>query len=150
MAAARPALAATGPAPADRASGPPRRRGHRVPRLAALGGVPAGALRGPAAAGGLRGSAATPSSTGLGDWVFSGVLYDDPGWGAARIRDYAADRGVFIGTALAMRPYAAPFIDACAAEVLAAEPDVVGFTSTFMQNVPPRAGLRTEAEDARI
>ncbi|MFF7749801.1 RiPP maturation radical SAM C-methyltransferase [Streptomyces sp. NPDC007971] len=79
---------------------------------------------------------------GLGDWVFSGVLYDDPGWGLARLRDYAADRDVFVDTALAMRPYAAGFIAACAAEVLAAEPDVVGFTTTFMQNVSSLALAR--------
>ncbi|MGW2460101.1 RiPP maturation radical SAM C-methyltransferase [Streptomyces sp. NPDC001761] len=79
---------------------------------------------------------------GLGDWVFSGVLYDDPGWGEARLKEYAAGRDVPIGTALAMRPYAAGFIDACAAEILAAGPDVVGFTSTFMQNVPSLALAR--------
>ncbi|MFH9083757.1 RiPP maturation radical SAM C-methyltransferase [Streptomyces sp. NPDC017673] len=79
---------------------------------------------------------------GLGDWVFSGVLYDDPGWGEARLKEYAADRDVFIDTALAMRPYAAGFIDACATEILAAGPDVVGFTSTFMQNVPSLALAR--------
>ncbi|MEW2512471.1 RiPP maturation radical SAM C-methyltransferase [Streptomyces sp. NPDC046870] len=79
---------------------------------------------------------------GLGDWVFSGVLYDDPGWGEARLKEYAADRDVPVGTALAMRPYAAGFIDACAAEILAAGPDVVGFTSTFMQNVPSLALAR--------
>ncbi|MFF4561634.1 RiPP maturation radical SAM C-methyltransferase [Streptomyces sp. NPDC001435] len=79
---------------------------------------------------------------GLGDWVFSGVLYDDPDWGSARLRAYAADRDVFIDTALDMRPYAAGFIDECAAEVLAAEPDVVGFTTTFMQNVSSLALAR--------
>ncbi|MEU6770380.1 RiPP maturation radical SAM C-methyltransferase [Streptomyces sp. NPDC046759] len=79
---------------------------------------------------------------GLGDWVFSGVLYDDPGWGLARLRDYAAARDVRIDTALAMRPYAAAFVTACADEVLAAEPDVVGFTTTFMQNVASLALAR--------
>ncbi|MET8947133.1 RiPP maturation radical SAM C-methyltransferase [Streptomyces sp. NPDC004542] len=79
---------------------------------------------------------------GLGDWVFSGVLYDDPDWGTARLRDYAAARGVFIDTALAMRPYAAEFVAGCATEVLAAEPDVVGFTTTFMQNVASLALAR--------
>ncbi|MET8770219.1 RiPP maturation radical SAM C-methyltransferase [Streptomyces sp. NPDC004658] len=79
---------------------------------------------------------------GLGDWVFSGVLYDDPRWGEARLKEYAAGRDLFIDTALAMRPYAAGFIDACATEVLAAGPDVVGFTTTFMQNVPSLALAR--------
>ncbi|ROP46207.1 RiPP maturation radical SAM C-methyltransferase [Streptomyces sp. PanSC9] len=79
---------------------------------------------------------------GLGDWVFSGVLYDDPNWGLARLRDYAAARDVFVDTAVAMRPYAADFVARCADEVLAAGPDVVGFTSTFMQNVPSLALAR--------
>ncbi|MGW7386196.1 RiPP maturation radical SAM C-methyltransferase [Streptomyces sp. NPDC054794] len=79
---------------------------------------------------------------GLGDWVFSGALYDDPDWGTARLRDYAAARDVFIDTALDMRPYAAGFIAACAAEVLATRPDVVGFTTTFMQNVSSLALAR--------
>ncbi|MER6261448.1 RiPP maturation radical SAM C-methyltransferase [Streptomyces sp. 900105245] len=79
---------------------------------------------------------------GLGDWVFSGVLYDDPNWGLARLRDYAAARDVFVDTAVAMRPYAADFVARCADEVLAAGPEVVGFTSTFMQNVPSLALAR--------
>ncbi|MFD9094912.1 RiPP maturation radical SAM C-methyltransferase [Streptomyces collinus] len=79
---------------------------------------------------------------GLGDWVFSGVLYDDPGWGLDRLRDYAARRDVPVGTAVDMRPYAAGFIDLCASVILADEPDVVGFTSTFMQNVASLALAR--------
>ncbi|MEV7684964.1 RiPP maturation radical SAM C-methyltransferase [Streptomyces bungoensis] len=79
---------------------------------------------------------------GLGDWVFSGALYDDPGWGLDRLRAYAADRDVPIATALAMRPHAAAFTAACATQILAAEPDVVGFTTTFMQNVSSLALAR--------
>jgi ribosomal peptide maturation radical SAM protein 1 len=79
---------------------------------------------------------------GLGDWVFSGVLYDDPGWGVARLRDYARRHGLRVDTASAMRQHAPAFIDACATELLAREPDVVGFTTTFMQNVPSLALAR--------
>ncbi|GGJ23006.1 hypothetical protein [Streptomyces brasiliensis] len=60
---------------------------------------------------------------GLGDWVFSGVLYDDADWGTTRPRSYAAAGDVYIDTALAMRPYAPDFIAECATEVLAADPD---------------------------
>lgn len=78
---------------------------------------------------------------GLGDWVFSGVLYEDADWGVAQLRDYAARRGIGVSaaTAFEMRPHAAEFIAKCATEVLAQEPDVVGFTTTFMQNVPSLA-----------
>ncbi|MFI5977234.1 RiPP maturation radical SAM C-methyltransferase [Streptomyces sp. NPDC051452] len=79
---------------------------------------------------------------GLGDWVFSGALYDDPDWGLARLRDYAAARDLPVETAVAMRPHAADFIARCADEVLAQGPDLVGFTSTFMQNVASLALAR--------
>ncbi|PWK74958.1 ribosomal peptide maturation radical SAM protein 1 [Streptomyces sp. CG 926] len=72
---------------------------------------------------------------GLGDWVFSGVLYADPDWGVARLRAYAERRGIPVDKAHAMRVHAADFINRSAAEILEEDPDVVGFTSTFMQNV---------------
>ncbi|MFF4252725.1 RiPP maturation radical SAM C-methyltransferase [Streptomyces sp. NPDC001663] len=79
---------------------------------------------------------------GLGDWVFSGVLYDDPGWGSERLRDYAERHAITVGTAREMRAYAADFIAECADAVLADEPDVIGFTTTFMQNVSSLALAR--------
>src|SRR5689334_15287061 len=79
---------------------------------------------------------------GLGDWVFSGALYDDPEWGTARLRDYAVRHGIDVETACEMRAHAAEFITVCADEVLADEPDVVGFTTTFMQNVSSLALAR--------
>ncbi|WP_406863718.1 RiPP maturation radical SAM C-methyltransferase [Streptomyces sp. HUAS MG47] len=80
---------------------------------------------------------------GLGDWVFSGVLYQDPGWGVERLGAYAERRGIPVDKARAMRAHAGAFVDRTAAEILAGEPDVVGFTSTFMQNV---ASLALAAE----
>jgi ribosomal peptide maturation radical SAM protein 1 len=76
---------------------------------------------------------------GLGDWVFSGVLYGDEQWGQRRLREYAAKYSIDIGTIISMRRFAAEFIQVAADEILAADPAVVGFTSTFMQNVPSLA-----------
>ncbi|MFI6877529.1 RiPP maturation radical SAM C-methyltransferase [Streptomyces sp. NPDC050400] len=82
---------------------------------------------------------------GLGDWVFSGVLYEDDDWGVARLQDYARSRelcGDTIDTVTEMRVHAAEYVRRCASDVLAHDPDVVGFTSTFMQNVPSLALAR--------
>jgi ribosomal peptide maturation radical SAM protein 1 len=76
---------------------------------------------------------------GLGDWVFAGVLHDDPHWGEDTLRRYADRRGLDIRAATAMRAHAAGFVDEVVATLLAAGPDVVGFTTTFMQNVPSLA-----------
>ncbi|WP_239091612.1 RiPP maturation radical SAM C-methyltransferase [Streptomyces sp. SID14478] len=82
---------------------------------------------------------------GLGDWVFSGVLYGDESWGVARLHAYARARALCadtLTTVSEMRALAAEYIDRCADEVLGHDPDVVGFTSTFMQNVSSLALAR--------
>jgi ribosomal peptide maturation radical SAM protein 1 len=79
---------------------------------------------------------------GLGDLVFSGALYDDPQWRAAELRAIAKSFGFDTATVLRMRALTAGFVESAAAEVLLPEPDVVGFTSTFMQNVPSLALAR--------
>ncbi|TDD25562.1 hypothetical protein E1294_02965 [Nonomuraea diastatica] len=79
---------------------------------------------------------------GLGDWVFAGCLHDDPAWRDAEFRAYAEARGLDVDAVLRMRPHAAGFIDVAVNEVLAGEPHVVGFTSTFMQNAASLALAR--------
>ncbi|MGW1432312.1 RiPP maturation radical SAM C-methyltransferase [Streptomyces sp. NPDC002431] len=79
---------------------------------------------------------------GFGDWVFSGCLYDDEQWGVEQLTAYAARTGTSVDSVLRMRPYASPFIAEAAREVLASDPDVVGMTSTFLQNVPSLALAR--------
>jgi ribosomal peptide maturation radical SAM protein 1 len=79
---------------------------------------------------------------GLGDWVFSGTLYDDPQWGAGQLAGYAIQHGVDIDAVRRMRPYADDFIDLAVAEILELAPDLVGLTTTFMQNVPSLALAR--------
>ena len=79
---------------------------------------------------------------GLGDWVFAGALYGDPQWRLAELRDHA-QRWVFdLALAERMREFAGDFVTTAATEILNQEPDVVGFTTTFMQTVPSLAVAR--------
>jgi len=73
---------------------------------------------------------------GFGDWVFTGVLHDDDSFGRADFEAYLARTGADPGRARDMRGYATEFVDLAAREILAGGPDLVGLTTTFMQNVP--------------
>ncbi|MEV4158873.1 RiPP maturation radical SAM C-methyltransferase [Nonomuraea dietziae] len=79
---------------------------------------------------------------GLGDLIFSGSLYDDLRWRADELREIAKSYGFETATVMRMRALTTGFIESAVTEVLASEPDVVGFTSTFMQNVPSLALAR--------
>lgn len=76
---------------------------------------------------------------GLGDWVFTGVLHEDPDFGVVALRSYANARGLEIRLVEEMRSYADAFVDLAVTEILALEPALVGFSTTFMQNVPSLA-----------
>jgi ribosomal peptide maturation radical SAM protein 1 len=76
---------------------------------------------------------------GLGDWVFTGVLHGDPDFGVAALRSYADSRGRSIRLAEEMRLYADAFVDLAVTEILGLDPALVGFSTTFMQNVPSLA-----------
>jgi ribosomal peptide maturation radical SAM protein 1 len=71
----------------------------------------------------------------MGEWIFAGALYDDPDWGAAGYLGFLAECGVDSGRAPRMRELARTFSDRAAEQILAMEPDLVGFTTTFQQNV---------------
>jgi ribosomal peptide maturation radical SAM protein 1 len=79
---------------------------------------------------------------GMGDWVFAGVLASHPDFHARDYPRYLASRRADPGKSAAMRGHAAGFIALAAAEILAHEPDLVGFSSTFQQNVPSLALAR--------
>jgi len=73
---------------------------------------------------------------GIGDWVFASALYDTgDDWRLAEMLAYAEPRDLDTRAARAMRPLAPGFADDAADAVLATNPDVVGFSVTFMQNV---------------
>ena len=79
---------------------------------------------------------------GLGDWIFAPALYGVPDWQVEGYGRYLADRGVDPSLAIEMQRLAPAFVERVAAEILELHPDVVGFTTTFMQNVPSLAVAR--------
>jgi ribosomal peptide maturation radical SAM protein 1 len=79
---------------------------------------------------------------GIGDWIFTGVLHDDPNFGVREFTEYATGRNIDVPLVSTMRGYAQDFIKRVADEILALKPDIVGFTTTFMQNVPSLALAR--------
>jgi ribosomal peptide maturation radical SAM protein 1 len=80
---------------------------------------------------------------GMGDWIFSPALHGTPEWKVAEYGAYLqAARGGMSDVLLELHRWTPDFIERLASQVLAMKPDVVGFTSTFMQNVPSLALAR--------
>lgn len=80
--------------------------------------------------------------THIGDWVFSSALYDDPEWRVdewSRLPGSSAER---LAHAIRLHRLAPEFIADLAARIVAAHPDLVGFTSTFQQNTAVLAAAR--------
>ncbi|MGX6600511.1 RiPP maturation radical SAM C-methyltransferase [Micromonosporaceae bacterium Da 78-11] len=78
----------------------------------------------------------------LGDWVFTGVLHDDPELGVEALTAYAVEHDLEIGPVRRMREHAAELVALAVDEILATGPTLVGFSTTFMQNVPSLAAAR--------
>jgi ribosomal peptide maturation radical SAM protein 1 len=85
---------------------------------------------------------ADAATEGQGDWIFAGCLYDDPDWRIKELCAYTDKHGIDNSRALRMRTHVEGFVEQAAAEILSVDPAVVGFTSTFMQNVPSLALAR--------
>jgi hypothetical protein len=77
----------------------------------------------------------------LGDWVFAGAL-NDPRFGYAEMLEYAGRHDIPMRSLSAMREYADEFVDLVVDELIALDPELVGFSTTFMQNVPSLAVAR--------
>ncbi|MFE0102592.1 RiPP maturation radical SAM C-methyltransferase [Streptomyces sp. NPDC059009] len=76
---------------------------------------------------------------GVGDWVFTPPLYDVDSYLVDEFAEFLTERGIDPAIPVHMQKYARKFIQDLAVEIAADPPDVVGFTSTFMQNVPSLA-----------
>ncbi|MEV5650996.1 RiPP maturation radical SAM C-methyltransferase [Nocardia sp. NPDC052254] len=71
----------------------------------------------------------------LGEWVFAGAL-NGPDFGVEQMADYARRHEIDLGPISRMRELADDFVSSVADAVLAMDPEIVGFTSTFSQSVP--------------
>ncbi|MEV7175132.1 RiPP maturation radical SAM C-methyltransferase [Kitasatospora sp. NPDC093679] len=76
---------------------------------------------------------------GVGDWVFTPALYDTDGYRVDEFSAFLRSRGIDPRIPVEMQRHARGFVRDLAAEIAADPPDLVGFTSTFMQNVPSLA-----------
>lgn len=78
-------------------------------------------------------------SSGVGEWIFTSALYE-PQWRLPTFSAFLQERGYDDVPAAVELHYAAPdFIRAAADEVLAQQPELVGMTTSFGQNVPSLA-----------
>lgn len=81
--------------------------------------------------------------SGVGDWVFSSALYDDREWRVAELLDTVDMSEEQVQLSLALHRDAPDFIAEMTDRILALKPDLVGFTSTFQQNIPALALARS-------
>ncbi len=76
---------------------------------------------------------------GVGDWIFAVPPFSNRSEPDEHYLAYLRSKGfteLDIAKALAMRAQVPGFLEICVKDILAASPRVVGFTSTFSQNVP--------------
>ncbi|MBV8644473.1 MAG: RiPP maturation radical SAM C-methyltransferase [Candidatus Eremiobacteraeota bacterium] len=89
---------------------------------------------------------------GIGEWIFASALHGVPEWNTDAMYDVSRKFGGHDReTVVALHRDAPAWIDEQADAIVAEGWDVVGFTSTFMQNVPSLALARAlKARDPRI
>src|SRR6185295_2749789 len=76
---------------------------------------------------------------GLGDWIFAVAPFRDSGDWEERYIEYLRANGAreeIVTKAVQIRRLVPSFLERCAEEILMTAPSVVGFTTTFNQNVP--------------
>jgi ribosomal peptide maturation radical SAM protein 1 len=79
---------------------------------------------------------------GMGDWVFAPALYDTPGWRREEFTAYLERTGVDPGRSYEMAEHSASFVNLMAEQIVAGGPDLVGFSTTFQQNIASLAIAR--------
>lgn len=89
----------------------------------------------------------------IGEWIFSGSLYGEAEPEKTRYDATLNAAGHDMTAARQMYGWAIAFVDRLAEDICAQDYDVVGFTSTFVQNVPSLAlarAIKTRAPETTI
>ncbi|HEY2576025.1 MAG TPA: RiPP maturation radical SAM C-methyltransferase [Streptosporangiaceae bacterium] len=76
---------------------------------------------------------------GMGDWIFAPAFYGHPDWRIERYLEYLRSHAIDPRQSVRMSRYAAGFISLMAQQIAAAEPELLGFSTTFQQNIPSLA-----------
>ncbi|MFI6925219.1 RiPP maturation radical SAM C-methyltransferase [Nonomuraea spiralis] len=80
---------------------------------------------------------------GAGEWVFAGALHQTPGWREQEFLAHLGDGSGLDGELLVTMARLAPaFVEHLCERLTAEAYDVIGFSTTFMQNVPSLALAR--------
>jgi ribosomal peptide maturation radical SAM protein 1 len=79
---------------------------------------------------------------GVGDWVFTSALHDDPDWHVAELAERVPMDPDQRARAEELHRLAPRYVAELAGRIAAREPDLVGFTSTFQQNMAALATAR--------
>ena len=77
----------------------------------------------------------------VGEWVFASALYGRA-WKVAEFSEFLESRDVELAKFVRMHALAPAFIEDTVRDIVDREPDIVGFTTTFQQNVPSPAAAR--------
>ncbi len=80
---------------------------------------------------------------GMGDWMFSPALYGTEQWRVVEYKSYLDRLSRWSDWLPTIQSWSPGFIERMTDEVLAFNPDFVGFTSTFMQNIASLALARS-------
>ncbi|QHE59788.1 RiPP maturation radical SAM protein 1 [Rossellomorea vietnamensis] len=76
---------------------------------------------------------------GAGEWIFTNALYSQKEWKVKEFVEFAKEQGVNSEHLIQMHKLALNFITDLANEIVNKDYDIIGFSSSFLQNVPSLA-----------
>lgn len=76
---------------------------------------------------------------GAGEWVFTNSLYNTKEWKVREFCEFAKEQGLKVEHLVKFHEISPKFIQLLAEEISASDYDLIGFSSSFLQNIPSLA-----------